>query len=225
MREAFDLILSGDAETWGIVGRSVHFSLLSTLFSLVPGLPLGVALAIASFPGKRAVVSVVNALTAVPTVVIGLAAYSLISRSGPLGSLGWLFAPAGVVLGQTLLALPVVTALSYAGLTKLDPRFHETLTTLGAGPLLRLLVTLNEARSVLIAAAVAAFGRVTGEVGVSMMLGGNIRHLTRTMTTAIALDAAKGDFDRAISLGLVLLLIALAVNLSLHLLTPPGASR
>ena len=223
MQKAFELLLSGDVETWSIVGRSITFSLLSTLFSLAPGLPLGVALAIASFPGKRAAISVVNALTAVPTVVIGLAAYSLISRSGPLGGLGWLFAPAGEVL--PLLALPVVAALSYAGLAKLDPRFHETLTTLGSGPLLRLFVTLREARAVLIAAAVAAFGRVTGEVGVSMMLGGNIRHLTRTMTTAIALDAAKGDFDRALSLGLVLLIIALAVNLSLHLLIAPGASR
>ena len=223
MREAFRLLLSGDGETWGIVARSVRFSVLSTFFSLLPGLPLGVALAIGSFPGKRVAVSVVNAMTAVPTVVIGLVAYSAISRSGPFGRLGWLFAPAGVVLGQSLLALPVVASLSYAGLAKLDPRFHETLHTLGARPLLRLAVTLREARSVLIAAAVAAFGRVTGEVGVSMMLGGNIRHLTRTMTTAIALDAAKGDFERAVSLGLVLLIIALAVNLALHYLTAPGA--
>ncbi len=223
MREAFTLLISGDAETWGIVARSVRFSFLSTIFSLLPGVPLGVALAVGKFPGKRIAVSVVNAMTAVPTVVIGLAAYSLISRSGPMGKFGWLFAQAGVVMGQTLLALPVVVSLSYTGLAKLDPRFHETLTTLGTKPLLRLLITLREARSVLIAAAVAAFGRVTGEVGVSMMLGGNIRHLTRTMTTAIALDAAKGDFERAISLGLVLLVIALGVNLALHFLTASGA--
>lgn len=223
MREAFGLLLSGDAETWGIVSRSLRFSALSTLFALVAGLPLGIVLATGSFPLKRLAVSAANALTAVPTVVIGLAAYSLISRSGPLGDTGWLFAPAGVVLGQSLLAFPVVATLVYAGLAKLDPRFGETLATLGAGPLLRLLATLREARTVLIAAAVAAFGRVTGEVGVSMMLGGNIRNLTRTMTTAIALDAAKGDFERAVSLGLVLLAIALLVNVALHFLTAPGA--
>lgn len=222
MKEAFRLLLTNDSETWGIVARSVHFSLFSTVFSLLPGIPLGVALAIGKFPGKRLAVSVVNALTAVPTVVIGLAAYTVISRSGPLGGLGWLFAPAGVILGQTLLALPVVTSLCYAGLSKLDSRFHETMTTLGTKPFMKLLVTLREARPVLIAAAVAAFGRVTGEVGVSMMLGGNIRFLTRTMTTAIALDAAKGDFERALSLGLVLLVIALAVNLTLHLLSEKG---
>ncbi|MFA6505813.1 MAG: ABC transporter permease [Treponemataceae bacterium] len=222
MREAFRLLLSGDGETWGIVARSVRFSFLSTVFALLPGVPLGIALALGRFPGKRIIVSVVNAMTAVPTVVIGLVVYTAISRSGPMGNLGWLFAPTGVVLGQTCLALPVVTALSYTGLAKLDPRFHETLTTLGAKGPLRLLATIREARPVLIAAAVTAFGRVTGEVGVSMMLGGNIRHLTRTMTTAIALDAAKGDFERALSLGVVLLLIALAVNLILHLLTDPG---
>lgn len=222
MKEAFSLLFSGDGETWGIVWRSIRFSFFSTVFSLLPGIPLGVVLATGNFPGRRFAVSVVNAMTAVPTVVIGLAVYSAISRSGPLGRFGWLFAPAGVVLGQTMLALPVVVTLIYAGLAKLDSRFHETLETLGTKPALKLFATLREARSVLIAAAVAAFGRVTGEVGISMMLGGNIRHMTRTMTTAIALDAAKGDFDRAVSLGLVLLAIALAVNVALHLLNEKG---
>ena len=224
MREAFGLLVSGDAETWGIVARSLRFALLSTLFSVVPGLPLGAALA--SMPDTRArrvLASLVHALTAVPTVVIGLAVYSLISRSGPLGALGFLFAPPGVVMGQAFLATPVVASLTYAGLAKLDRRFHETLATFGAPPWLRLAATLREARPVLTAALVVAFGRVTGEVGVSMMLGGNIRFSTRTMTTAIALDAAKGDFERAVSLGLVLLAIALGVNLALHALEPHGS--
>jgi len=223
MREAFLLLLSGDAETWGVVERSVRFSLMSTFFALLSGLPVGILLSIGKLPGKRFAVSAINALTAVPTVVIGLSAYSLISRSGPLGGSGWLFAPPGVVLGQSFLAFPVVASLTYAGLAKLDPRFRETIVTLGAGPFLRFLATMREARTVLIAAAVAAFGRVTGEVGVSMMLGGNIRNLTRTMTTAIALDAAKGDFERALSLGFVLLLIALAVNIAIHFLNTSGA--
>lgn len=222
MNEAFRLLFSGDSETWGMVARSIRFSMLSTFFSLLPGVPLGIALALGKFPGKRIVVSIVNAMMAIPTVVIGLAVYSLISRSGPLGSHGWLFAPAGVVLGQTFLAFPVVASLTYTGLSKLDVRFHETLITLGVKPFLRLVLTLREAQSVLIASVVAAFGRVTGEVGVSMMLGGNIRNLTRTMTTAIALDAAKGEFEQALSLGIVLLVIALAVNITLHLLHNSG---
>ncbi len=223
MREAFRLLFGGDAETWGIVTRSLGFSLFSTIFSTLPGIAVGMALASRDFPGRRALAAVVNALTALPTVVIGLLVYSLISRSGPFGSLGFLYVPAGVVAGQSVLAFPIVASLTYAGLSKLDPRFAETLVTLGAGPYARMLATLREAKVVLVAAIVSAFGRVTGEVGVCMMLGGNIRFSTRTMTTAIALDAGKGEFERAISLGLVLLIIALAVNLALHAMTPREA--
>jgi len=224
LREAFLLLVSGDAETWGIVGRSLRFSFFSTLFALVPGIPAGVALGTRAFRGRRSLVALLNALMALPTVVIGLLVYSLISRSGPLGFLDLMYSPGGVVLGQAFLAFPVVASLTQAGLSKLDPRFRETILSLGAGPLRRLASTLFEARAVLVAAVVTAFGRVTGEVGVSMMLGGNIRFSTRTMTTAIALDAAKGEFERAVSLGLVLLAIALGVNLCLHALSPREAS-
>ncbi len=215
---AFDLIFGGDAETWSIAATTLRFSAWSTLFATLPGTAAGFALALGRFPFRRALVAAVGALTALPTVVIGLAVYSLISRSGPLGSLGWLFEPEGVILGQAVLALPVVTYAAYAGLSKLDPRFGETLRTLGAGPWRRLAATAYEARLVLAGAAVGAFGRVTGEVGVSMMLGGNIRFHTRTMTTAIALDASKGEFERALSLGILLLAIALAVNAVVHAL-------
>jgi tungstate transport system permease protein len=219
LREAFVLLVSGDPETWGIVWRSLSFSFFSTIFSLLPGVPLGVFLAMKPSRGRRAVAAIVNALTAIPTVVIGLVVYSLISNSGPLGFLHLLYAPGGVVLGQACLALPIVASLTYTGLLKLDPRFRETLLTLGAGPWTRFTSTLRESEPILVAAVVTAFGRVTGEVGVSMMLGGNIRYLTRTMTTAIALDSSKGEFERAISLGLVLLIIALVVNLVLHALS------
>ncbi|MBN1241584.1 MAG: ABC transporter permease [Spirochaetales bacterium] len=215
---ALDLIFGGDPETWSIAATTLGFSAWSTLFAALPGTAFGFALALGRFPFRRALVSVVGALTALPTVVIGLAVYSLISRSGPLGDLGWLFEPEGVILGQAVLALPVVTYAAYAGLSKLDPRFGETLRTLGAGPWRRLAATACEARLVLAGAAVSAFGRVTGEVGVSMMLGGNIRFHTRTMTTAIALDASKGEFERALSLGILLLAIALAVNAAVHAL-------
>jgi tungstate transport system permease protein len=219
VRDAFILLFSGDPETWGIVWRSLAFSFFSTAFSILPGVPLGVFLALRATRPRRLFAAMVNALTALPTVVIGLAVYSLISNAGPLGFLRLLYAPGGVVLGQACLALPIVASLTYAGLLKLDPRFRETLLTLGAGPWRRFTSTLREAKAVLVAAIVSAFGRVTGEVGVSMMLGGNIRYLTRTMTTAIALDSSKGEFERALSLGLVLLAIAVAVNLALHALS------
>jgi tungstate transport system permease protein len=220
MTEAFALLVSGDSETWGIVGRSLHFAFSSTFFALVPGIPAGVALGTRDFRGRRTLVAIVNALMALPTVVVGLCIYTLISRSGPLGFLGLLYSGGGVILGQACLAFPIVASVTQTGLSKLDPRFRETIVTLGAGPWRRLFSTLYEARTVLIAGVVSAFGRVTGEVGVAMMLGGNIRFVTRTMTTAIALDSSKGDFDRAVSLGLVLLVIALGINVALHALSP-----
>lgn len=215
--EAVSLLAEGDRETWWTVATSLRFSLWSTLFAVVPGVPLGAALFLGRFRGKRAAVALVNAVMAVPTVVIGLFVYSFISRSGPLGGLGLLYAPGGVVLGQAVLAFPLVAAMSYTGLQKLDPRYNETLLTLGAGPWRRMVAIVREGRYVITQAVLAAFGRVTGEVGVSMMLGGNIRWYTRTMTTTIALDASKGEFERALSLGFMLLAIALIVNFLSHL--------
>ena len=222
MAEAFRLLLAGDPETWGIIGRSLSFSFFATIFSMIPGLPLGVFMARRALRGKRALASFVNALSAIPTVVVGLFVYAFISRSGPLGFMGILFAPPGVVVGQFFLAMPLVASVTCAGLSKLDPRVGETLDTFGAGPGLRLLETLREARAAIISSLVLAFGRVIGEVGVSTMLGGNIRGYTRTMTTAIALDAAKGEFERAISFGIVLLLISVAVNLAVDGLESHG---
>lgn len=214
MAQAFELLFGGDAETWGIIGRSLAFSFFATLFSLIPGIPLGVFISWKASRGRRLLASLIHAISALPTVVIGLFVYAFISRSGPLGFLGFLYAPAGVVLGQFFLATPLVVSVTYAGLVRLDPRFKETLDTFGAPALLKFTATVREAKSAIMSSVLLAFGRVTGEVGVSMMLGGNIRGSTRTMTTAIALDAAKGEFERAISLGLVLLLIAVAVNVT-----------
>ncbi len=220
MKDAVAFLLSGDPETWGIVGRSLRFSFFSTLFSLLPGLALGLWMARRDDGFHRFVAAVVGALTALPTVVVGLLVYSLITRAGPLGPLGFLFAPMGIIIGQSLLAFPIVASLAWSGLSRLDPRFHETVTTLGATSLARLGATLREGAPVLAGAVVAAFGRVTGEVGVAMMLGGNIRFSTRTMTTAIALDASKGEFERAIALGIVLLAVALIVNFVVHAMRP-----
>ncbi len=220
--EAFALLSGGDRETWWTVTASLRFSLWSTLFACIPGIPLGAGLFLGKFRGKRAMVALVNATMAVPTVVVGLFVYSFISRSGPLGGLNLLYAPAGVITGQAVLAFPLVAAMGYTGLQKLDPRYAETLLTLGAGPFRRMLAILREGRYVIVQAVLAAFGRVTGEVGVSMMLGGNIRWYTRTMTTTLALAAGKGEFERALSLGLVLLIIALGSNFFSHLAVRDG---
>ncbi|HUW68905.1 MAG TPA: ABC transporter permease [bacterium] len=217
IRTAIALLTGGDRETWMTIMTSLGFSLWSTTFSVIPGVPLGAALFLARFKGKRGVVAILNATMAVPTVVVGLFVYSFISRSGPLGFLNIMFAPGGVILGQTMLAFPLVMAMSYTGLQKLDHRYAETLLTLGAGPWHRVMAVIREGRYVIVQAVLAAFGRVTGEVGVSMMLGGNIRWYTRTMTTTIALDASKGEFERAVSLGVVLLTVALAINFMSHL--------
>lgn len=215
--EAFSLLAGGERETWWTIATSLRFSLWSTVFAVIPGVPLGAALFLGRFRGKRATVAMVNATMAVPTVVVGLFVYSFISRSGPLGFLDLLYAPTGVIVGQAVLAFPLVAAMSYTGLQKLDPRYNETLLTLGAGPWRRMIAIIREGRYVIVQAVLAAFGRVTGEVGVSMMLGGNIRWYTRTMTTTIALDAGKGEFERGLSLGVVLLFIALAINFLSHL--------
>ncbi|MCE5257042.1 MAG: ABC transporter permease [Spirochaetaceae bacterium] len=212
MAHAFGLLFSGDPETWGIIGRSLIFSGLATFFSLIPGIPLGIFMAWKGSKPRRALATFIHAISALPTVVIGLFIYSLISRSGPLGGAGFLYAPAGVVIGQFFLATPLVASVTYAGVSRLDTRFKETLVTLGASPWLEFCATMREAKTTMLTSAVLSFGRVIGEVGVSTMLGGNIRGFTRTMTTAIALDAAKGEFEQALSLGLVLLIISVVIN-------------
>jgi len=216
--EAVKLIVSGDREVLFIAFTSLRIALTSTVLASLISVPLGVFLHFTSFPFKRGVVSVLHALMALPTVVIGLLVFSFISRSGPFGSLNLLFSPAGIVIGQVILASPILTSLVYTGLSKIDPRFHETLITLGARKGDVLTASLSEARYVIISAVLAGFGRVVGEVGVSMMLGGNIRWYTRTMTTSIALETSKGEFELGLSLGLILMILALMINAATHIL-------
>ncbi|HDQ13785.1 MAG TPA: ABC transporter permease subunit [Sediminispirochaeta sp.] len=216
--DALELILTGDREVYFIASTSVRFALTSTVIAALIGVPMGILLHFTRFPFKRAVVSVLHALMALPTVVIGLMVFSFISRSGPLGPLDLLFNPAGVIIGQVILATPILISLVYSGLSRMDPRFHETLITLGAKRGNVLTASIAEARLVIISAILTGFGRVIGEVGVSMMLGGNIRWFTRTMTTSIALETAKGDFELGLSLGLILMIIALLINGATHML-------
>ncbi|MFH1982052.1 MAG: ABC transporter permease [Pseudomonadota bacterium] len=212
---AFQLLAAADEETLSAVAATLKVSLGAMGISLAFGIPLGFLLGFFSFPGRRAVRTVVDTLLALPTVLIGLLVYAFVSSRGPLGQFGLLFTLPGIAIGQTILALPIVAALTASSIEGGDPRLRPTLMALGAGRRQVLLSTLWESRHGLLVAAVTAYGRVTTEVGISMMVGGNIKWHTRTMTTAIALETNKGQFAMGVALGLVLLSIAFAVNLSL----------
>lgn len=216
MAQALELLYTFDSETFFIAGVSLRFALLSTLLSSALSLPLGLALGFSTFPGKRMIITLLNTLMALPTVVVGLFIYALISRSGPLGYLGLLFNPAAVIIGQTILAFPIITSMVHSHLNSMDRRLGETLKTLGASPLRMYRTILWEGRYGLLTAVLAGFGRVIGEVGVSMMLGGNIRWWTRTITTTISLETSKGQFELALALGIILMLIAFLVNFGTH---------
>ena len=211
--QAFKLLLSGDPETYSAVSATVLVSGCSMLVSLVMGVPLGFALGHFRFPGRRQLRLVVDTLLALPTVFIGLIVYAMISRQGPLGEMGLLFTLPGIAVGQTILALPIVIALSATAIEDMDANLHVTLLSLGANRRQVLISSLWEVRHGILAAALTAYGRVMTEVGISMMVGGNIKWHTRTITTAIALETGKGMFATGIALGLVLLVIAFSVTL------------
>jgi tungstate transport system permease protein len=215
---AIQLITSRDPDVVSAVSVSIIVSLWSTLFASLAGVPAGVAVAVTEFRAKRAVVTLLNTLMALPTVVVGLFVYSLISRQGPLGGVGILFTPWAMVVGQTLLAIPIVANLTMSAIKGADPRIVPTALTLGAGPFESIRRLVVEMRFGIMAAIIAAFGRVIAEVGVAMMLGGNIRGHTRTMTTAIAMETGKGEFALGLALGLILMTVALVVNMALNAL-------
>jgi tungstate transport system permease protein len=216
--KAIELLFSGDAETYSAVSATLRVSSGSMAASLLLGIPLGFVLGYGDFPGKRAARLLVDTLLALPTVFVGLLVYAFVSRQGPLGSMGLLFTLPGIAVGQALLALPIVVALTATAVESLDTNLRTTLTSLGADRRQILLTTLWEARFAVLAAALTAYGRVMTEVGISMMVGGNIKWHTRTITTAIALETGKGLFGMGIALGIILLAIAFAVNLSVAFL-------
>ncbi len=216
--QALVWLWSGHAEVYSIVWISLKVVLIATGLASLMGVPLGFSIAIGRFPGRHFVISVFNTLLAMPTVVIGLMLYALLARRGPLGDLGLMFTPSAVVIGEVLLALPIIVALTIAAVHAVDPRVRETAFSLGAGPTRSALAVLAEASLAICSAVVTGFGRIIAEVGVAMMLGGNIRGYTRTMTTAIALETSKGEFELALALGVILLLIAFVVNVTLYYL-------
>ncbi|HEV8510681.1 MAG TPA: ABC transporter permease [Gemmatimonadales bacterium] len=221
-RQALTLLFSGDAEVLGIALLTLKVAIVATVVSCAIGLPLGYFLATRRFWGRRAALTVVNTALAFPTVVVGLLLYGLLSRRGPLGGLGWLYTWQAIVVGDVLLALPIAAALSAAAIQGVDPRVRRTAETLGAGPWRTAWTVAREARFALAAVITAAFGQVVAEVGAAMIVGGNIRGSTRTLTTAVALYTSQGDFGLALALGLVLLMLALVVNIALQVLQGRG---
>ncbi len=215
--QAFGLIFSMNEETWSAVVATVKLTSLSMLVTLLLGLPLGFALGYFNFRGKRFLRMIVDTLLALPTVVVGLLVYAFISNRGPLGSWRLLFSIKGMAIGQTILALPIVIALTASAIEGLDNRLRTTLLTLGANGWRMAASCLLESRFAILVAAMTAYGRIVAEVGVSMMLGGNIKWNTRTITTAITLETGKGDFALGIALGILLLAISFMLNALLSL--------
>ncbi|GAA4018782.1 ABC transporter permease [Actimicrobium antarcticum] len=215
---AFGLLLSGDADLWHIVWVSVSTCLVALLIATPIAVGLGYLVATRFFPGRRIVIWLSQVALSFPTVLIGLLLYLVLSRQGPAGQLHWLFSQSGLIVGQVLIALPVLVAFTLAAVQAADPRLAETAITLGASRWRVMATMLREVRFGVMAAITNGFGRVISEVGCAMMVGGNIAGETRTITTAIALETSKGDFAQGIALGMVLIAIALVINAALLLL-------
>ena len=216
--EALRLIGSFSPDVGEAVRTSLSVAAGATVFAALFGIPVGLAVGLTNSRLKGFAVTALNTLMAAPTVVVGLLVYGFLSRQGPLGALGLLFTPTAIVIGGTLLASPIVANYTLASVHGADPRILPTALTLGAGPVRAAATLVGEIRFGVFAAVIAGFGRVVAEVGVAMMLGGNIRGYTRTMTTAIALETSKGEFSFGMALGIVLMTVALIVNMFLSLL-------
>src|SRR5256885_3905968 len=221
-RRAWGLLIAGDSEVFGIAAVTLKVAIVATAISCAAGLPLGYFLATRRFWGRRAALTMVNTALAFPTVVVGLLLYGILSRRGPLGGLGWLYTWEAIVAGDVLLALPIAASLSAAAVQSVDPRVRRTAAALGAGPWRTAWTVAREARFALAAVITAAFGQVVAEIGAAMILGGNIRGSTRTLTTAVALYTSPGDFGMSLALGLVLIVLALVVNIALQVLQGRG---
>ena len=214
--KAIELIVSFDTEVMEIAGRSLMISVTSALVASLICLPLGNIIHIYSFPGKRVLVNLIQIFFGIPTVVIGLFVFVLLSRTGPLGGLNLLFTPAAMVLGQMILIIPILLGLIISALSGVDKAIVDTTRSLGASGLQTALVVLREARFAVMAAIIMGFGRAISEVGIALMVGGNIRGFTRVITTAISLETSKGDLELSIALGIILIFIALVINIILN---------
>ena len=219
---ALRLLFSGDAALWEIVGVSLSVALGALVLSAPPAFACAYMLANRDFPGRRALLAVLQSLLSFPTVAVGLILYLLLSRRGVLGAWELLFTPLAMALGQALIIFPVLSVFALSALQKNDARVRETAQTLGASPLRAALTELAEARFGIVAALLTGFGRAISEVGCALMVGGNIAHHTRNITTAIALETGKGKFAEGIALGMVLVVLALAASLLLAVVQGGG---
>jgi tungstate transport system permease protein len=215
VRQAVGLLAGGDPEIWAILRLSLQVSGTATLISLLLGIPAGAALALARFRGRTLVVSAVNTGMGLPPVVVGLFVSLLLWRSGPLGDLEILYTPAAIVLAQAVIAAPIVTGITLAAVQNVPAKFRLQLQALGASRAQLVAVVLREARLPMLAAVMAGFGGIISEIGASMMVGGNIKGQTRTLTTAMVLETSKGNFDVAIALSILLLVLVFLVNWAL----------
>lgn len=213
IREAFDLWISGDGEIIEITLRTLAISIVATVLSLAIGIPIGAVLALKSFPGRRPIVALVNTGMGMPPVVVGLVVSLILWRSGPLGALELIYTPSAMVLAQFMIAVPLVVGFSMASIQQINPRLLDQIVALGASGPQFLWLLVREARLGLLAALMAGFGAVISEVGAAMMVGGNIAGETRVLTTATVLETGRGNFEVAIALSVILLVLAYAINL------------
>ena len=220
--QALSLILHLDAELLGIILLSIRVSGTALLVATIIGLPLGALLGLTKFPLRGAAITILNTFMGLPPVVVGLVVYLLLSRSGPLGFLSLLYTPGAMIVAQSILAFPIVGALCHAAIAGVDPIIRQAARTLGATPLQVSLTVVREARYGIMSAIIAAFGRVMAEVGAILIVGGNIAGYTRVMTTTIALETDKGNFELALALGIILLAISLMINTALHIIQKKG---
>ena len=216
MGSAGTMITTFDADLWEIIGLSLRVSLAATVIAAVIGLPLGAAIALGRFPGRRVLIVGFHALMGLPPVVVGLVVYLLLSRAGPFGVLNLLFTPTAMIIAQVILVLPIIVSLTREILETLWQEYHEALRSLAASSVQSLVILLWDGRTMLVTALLAGFGRAVAEVGAVMIVGGNIDHVTRVMTTSITLEASKGNLSIALGLGLVLLLLSLTINMAVY---------
>jgi len=222
---AFELIFQLNAGLFGIILLSLKVSGLALLLATAFGLPIGAAFGLKQFPGRALAISATNTLMGLPPVVVGLFVYLLLSRKGPLGFLGLLYSPGAMIVAQTILAAPIVIALCHSAIVNVDPIIRQAARTLGATPRQETFAVIREARYGILSAIIAAFGRVMAEVGAILIVGGNIAGYTRVMTTTIALETDKGNFELALALGIILLLISFIINAALHGVQKRGAVK
>ncbi|MFC2013876.1 ABC transporter permease [Chloroflexota bacterium] len=214
--KALEFIITFDTEVMEIAGRSLLLVATSCSIATLICLPLGSIIHFNSFHGKRLIINITQTLYSVPTVAVGLFVFVFISHTGPLGSLGLLFTPAAIIIGQALLVSPIITGLTISALSGIDKAVTETATSLGANSFQATALVIREARFAILAALIMGFGRAISEVGLSLMVGGNIRGFTRTITTTISLETSKGEVELSIALGIILIFLALVINIVLN---------